>query len=164
MLELGIKHRRFETNYSNCTVRSSQNTCSRSGGAHEKGKTGWNSVYHQNWWFSEFHPHWMLMYFFAGFFLISTCVWPNSGFRCCVFLPSRITLLSDYVYCSSFRFGNQRERPLEELEMAWIIQLEYVLDEKIRSVVLLFVAMFESYNWEIFWSFVLWTLWWILCA
>jgi len=27
-----------------------------SGGAEEKGKTGWNSVYHQNWWFSEFHP------------------------------------------------------------------------------------------------------------
>jgi hypothetical protein len=27
-----------------------------SGGAQEKGKTGWNSVYHQNWWFfSEFH-------------------------------------------------------------------------------------------------------------
>jgi hypothetical protein len=22
----------------------------------EKRKTGWNSVYHQNWWFSEFHP------------------------------------------------------------------------------------------------------------
>jgi hypothetical protein len=27
-----------------------------SGGAPEKGKTGWNSVYHQNWWFSQFHP------------------------------------------------------------------------------------------------------------
>ncbi len=24
--------------------------------AHEKGKTGWNSVYHQNSWFYEFHP------------------------------------------------------------------------------------------------------------
>jgi hypothetical protein len=22
----------------------------------KKRKTGWNSVYHQNWWFSEFHP------------------------------------------------------------------------------------------------------------
>jgi hypothetical protein len=31
--------------------------CSSStGGAQENGKTGWNSVYHQNWWFSEYHP------------------------------------------------------------------------------------------------------------
>jgi len=30
--------------------RSSENMCSNSGGAHEKGKTWWNSVYHQNWW------------------------------------------------------------------------------------------------------------------
>jgi hypothetical protein len=30
---------------------------SSSGGAQEKGKTGSNSVYHQNWWFSsEFSP------------------------------------------------------------------------------------------------------------
>ncbi len=58
----------------------------------EKGKTGWNSVYHQFWWFFKFHPPlnanlldetqfttnfdgflsfippWMLIYFFAGFF------------------------------------------------------------------------------------------------
>ncbi len=27
------------------------------------------------------------------FFLISSCVWPNSGFWCCVFLSLRITLL-----------------------------------------------------------------------
>jgi hypothetical protein len=38
------------------TVTSSENICSRSWGAQEKGKTGWNLVYHQNWWFSEFHP------------------------------------------------------------------------------------------------------------
>jgi hypothetical protein len=73
---------RFETNYSSCTVRSSENICSDQ----EKGKTGWNSVYHQNWWFSEFHhPPWMLVYFFAGFLWISPCVWPNSGFWCCCF-------------------------------------------------------------------------------
>jgi len=29
---------------------------------------------------------WMLMYFFAGFWKISPCVWLNSGFWCCVFL------------------------------------------------------------------------------
>jgi hypothetical protein len=59
---------------------------SSSGGAREKGKTGWNSVYYQNWWvFLSFIPRWMLMYFFAGVFLkISPCVWPNSGFWCCV--------------------------------------------------------------------------------
>jgi hypothetical protein len=33
--------------------RSSENICSSGGGAQEKGKTGWNSVYYQNWWFSE---------------------------------------------------------------------------------------------------------------
>ncbi len=56
MLQLNIECTRVETNYSSCTVRSSENICSSSGGAHEKGKTGWNSVYHQSWWFSEFHP------------------------------------------------------------------------------------------------------------
>ncbi len=30
---------------------------SSSRGAHDKGKTVWNSLYHQNWWFSEFHPN-----------------------------------------------------------------------------------------------------------
>jgi len=34
---------------SSCTVGSSENTCSSSGGAQGKGKTGWNLVYHQNW-------------------------------------------------------------------------------------------------------------------
>ncbi len=43
--------------------------------------------------FLSFIPCWMLMYFFAGFFLISPCVWPNSGFWCCVFLTLRITLM-----------------------------------------------------------------------
>jgi hypothetical protein len=43
----------FETNYSSCTGRSSENICSSSGCTQEKRKTGWNSVYHQNWWFSE---------------------------------------------------------------------------------------------------------------
>jgi hypothetical protein len=84
---------RFETN-SRCTLRSSENICSSSEGAQEKGKTGWNSVYHQNWSFSEFHPLLNANVRFAGFFLISPCVWPNSGFWCCVFLTLRITLLT----------------------------------------------------------------------
>jgi hypothetical protein len=38
------------------------------GGAQEKGKTGWNSVYHQNWWFSEFHPQLNANVLFCSFF------------------------------------------------------------------------------------------------
>ncbi len=30
-------------------VRSNENICSSNGGDQEKGKTGWNSAYHQNW-------------------------------------------------------------------------------------------------------------------
>jgi hypothetical protein len=41
LLNLGM---RFENNYSSCTGRSSENICSCSGGAEEKGKTGCNSV------------------------------------------------------------------------------------------------------------------------
>jgi hypothetical protein len=61
-----------------CTGKSSENICSSSGGAQEKGKTGWNWVYYQKlmvFWVSLRLP-WMLMYFFAGFFLgISPRVW-----------------------------------------------------------------------------------------
>ncbi len=84
---------KFETDYSSCTVRMSENLCSSNGGAQEKGKTGWNLVYHQNWWEKSFIPPWMLMYFFAGFFWVSPCVWANSGFWCCAFLPLWITLI-----------------------------------------------------------------------
>jgi len=76
--------------YSSCTCKSSENICCSSGGAQEKRKegvkTGWNSVWHQNWCTSEFHPPGRLMYFFASFFKISPGVGPNSGFWCCVFL------------------------------------------------------------------------------
>jgi hypothetical protein len=37
--------------------------------AREKGKTGWNSVYHQDWWFSEFHPSLNGSVRFCRFFL-----------------------------------------------------------------------------------------------
>jgi hypothetical protein len=38
--------------------------------------------------FLSFTPRWMLMYvlFCRFFFWISHCVWPNSGYRCCLFL------------------------------------------------------------------------------
>jgi hypothetical protein len=40
MLKLSIQCTRFETNYSSCTHKSSENICSSTGGAQEKGKTG----------------------------------------------------------------------------------------------------------------------------
>ncbi len=52
------------------TVRSNENICSgSSGGAQEKGKTGWHSVYYQNWWFSQFHPSLNANVLFCRFFL-----------------------------------------------------------------------------------------------
>jgi hypothetical protein len=56
----------------------------------------WNSVYHQNWWFSEFHPRLNANVLFCKFFWnLTLCMYDqNSGFWCCVFLTSRITLLS----------------------------------------------------------------------
>jgi hypothetical protein len=74
---------------SSCTVRRSENIYSDRGDAQERGKTGWNTVYHQNWWFSEFHLQLHANVLFCRcffFFWISPCVWPNSGFWCCVFL------------------------------------------------------------------------------
>jgi hypothetical protein len=38
-----------QDNYSSFTSRSSENKCSNSGGAKEKGKTGWNLVHHKSW-------------------------------------------------------------------------------------------------------------------
>jgi hypothetical protein len=97
MLKLSIKCTRFERNYSRCTGRSSENICNSSGGAQEKGKTGWNWVFQQNWWYSEFQPPpppgLNANVFFCWFFLVSPCVWPNSGFCWCVCLTLRITLL-----------------------------------------------------------------------
>ncbi len=61
-----------------------------SGGAHEKRKTGWKlSLPPKLMVFCVSSPvEWMLVHFFAGVcFWISPCVWPNSGFWCCIFLP-----------------------------------------------------------------------------
>jgi len=38
---------------------------------------------------------------FCRFFLISPCVWPNSGFWCCVFLTLHITLMRETFFNSS---------------------------------------------------------------
>jgi len=86
---------RFETNYNSCTGKSNENICSSSGGAQEKGRTRWNSVYHQNWWFSV-SPPLNANVFFSRFFLISPCVWWNAGFWRCVCLTLRITLMCEW--------------------------------------------------------------------
>ncbi len=44
--------------------------------------------------FLSFIPHWMRTYVFARFLKISPCVWPNSGFWCCLCNTLRITLLN----------------------------------------------------------------------
>jgi hypothetical protein len=49
MLKLSILCTRFEINCSSSTCKSSEIICSSSGGAQERWKTRWNSVYHQNW-------------------------------------------------------------------------------------------------------------------
>jgi len=72
------------------------------GGTQEKRKTGWN-------WGKSFTPSWMLMYFFAGFFWISPCVWPNSGYWCCLFLTLQISLL--YVKVSNHNLMRQVHLP-----------------------------------------------------
>jgi hypothetical protein len=46
----------------------------------------------------SFTPPWMLMYFSAGVFWISPCVWPNSGFSPCLFLTLRISLVACISY------------------------------------------------------------------
>ncbi len=81
-------------------------------------KTGWNSVYHQNWWFSEFHqkPRWMLVYFFWRFFknrnlcmaklrvlvlLYFSYFTDNSILLCFCFLKIHLFLSIVFFVCSS---------------------------------------------------------------
>jgi hypothetical protein len=56
------------------------------------------------------------VHFFAGFFLISPYIWPNSGFRCCVCLTLQITLLStkDFEFESLIQYG--------DLELVYLFQ------------------------------------------
>ncbi len=48
-------------------------------------------------------------YFFAGIFLISPCVWPNSGYWCCLFLTLlRISLLpSQHWFGWTFQYAHE---------------------------------------------------------
>ncbi len=54
MLKLSIWCTRFESIYSSCTGRSSENICSSNAVAQEKGNRAWNSVYHPNLWKNQF--------------------------------------------------------------------------------------------------------------
>jgi hypothetical protein len=38
-----------KSNDSTCTNRNNENICSNNGGLQEKGKIGWNSLYHKIW-------------------------------------------------------------------------------------------------------------------
>jgi hypothetical protein len=78
---------------SSCKVRVSKNVCSSSGGAQAKERQDENQFTTKIDGFLSSMPPWMLMYFFEGFFKISPCVWPNSGFWCCVFVTLWITLM-----------------------------------------------------------------------
>jgi hypothetical protein len=99
------EHSMFETMFnSSCTVRSSENICSSSGGAQEKRKDRMKLSLLPKlmvFWVSSLVECYCT--FFAGFFLKShPCVWPNWGFWCCVFLTLPITLLSTWVYIHLF--------------------------------------------------------------
>jgi hypothetical protein len=86
MLILSISWTSFETIYSSCRVMNSENICSSSGGVQEKGKTGWNSDYHQNWWFSEFHPLLNANLLFCRFFFnLTLCLTKHRVLVLCFF-------------------------------------------------------------------------------
>jgi hypothetical protein len=72
-----------------------------SGGPQQKEKTGETQFTTMIDGFLSFIPCWMLMYFFAGFFLISPCICPTSGLWSCVFLTFLITLMS----CRHLSYG-----------------------------------------------------------
>ncbi len=71
---------KVRVNYSSCTCRSSENICSSSGGAQEKGKRGskldetqFGTKKMVHFWVSSPPPR--LIYFLAGFFLNLTLFW-----------------------------------------------------------------------------------------
>jgi hypothetical protein len=56
--------------------------------------------YQQNWWFYEFHTPLNANVLFCPCFLNSPRLWPNSGFRYCLFLALLTSLLSVFQYFS----------------------------------------------------------------
>jgi hypothetical protein len=79
MLKLNIKCTKFEINYSTCTVRNTERTCNSSEMFMKNERQGETQFTTKIDSFLSFIPPWMLIYFFCRFFLISPCVWPNSG-------------------------------------------------------------------------------------
>jgi len=80
--------------YNNCTVRNNENICNNSGGAQEKEKTGWNSVYYQIWWF---HPPLNANVLFYTFFLNLTLCMAKLRVLVLCFFYLQITLIFHYV-------------------------------------------------------------------
>jgi hypothetical protein len=85
-----LKLTRFKISYSSPTGRSNENICNSSGGAQEKGKDRIKP---------NLPPKVMVFSLSTPLnanvlFCNLTCVRPNSGFLCCVFLTLRITLLT----------------------------------------------------------------------
>ncbi len=67
-------------------------------------------------WFSEFHPLLNANVLFCRFlFIISPCVWPNSGFWCCIFLTlprKNIVHVGVHLQCDNpFWFPLQCDNP-----------------------------------------------------
>jgi len=101
--------------------------------------------------FSVAHPFLMFMYFFAGSFLISSCVWPNSGFGCCVCLTLQITLLSrkDFEFVSIIRYG--------DLELVFLFQqsTSIITNVMLHIWFVVFLLLSTTFAWLSFIDFLL---------
>ncbi len=69
---------RCDSNYSNRTGRSHENIHARAEALKKKERQNETQFTTKIDGFLSFNPPWMLMYFFVGFFKISSHVWPNS--------------------------------------------------------------------------------------
>jgi hypothetical protein len=79
-------------NYNSCRGRSNENLCISHAieALWKKEGQGEKTI----WVFWVSPPPSILMYLFCRFKKISPCVWPNSGYWCCLFLTLRISLLA----------------------------------------------------------------------
>ncbi len=86
--------RGFETNYSSYIVRRSENLCSSSGGAQEKGKTGWNSGWNSGFWYCIFLTLRLTLVFSWG--LAEVCGFLLSPWSCDLY-NWQVLLLTDWL-------------------------------------------------------------------
>ncbi len=95
MLNLIISCTRFKRNYSGCTCRSSENLCSSSSGGKKKIESETQETIN---FLSFTHPLECWCTSMRICLWISSYVWPNSGYWCCLFITLWISL-------SGFVFG-----------------------------------------------------------